>query len=158
MGGELYGGIDPGKSGAIVLLSDHGIVDSIRFAKTTLQEIAAFLWAYQPSIDITILEKVSSGGGSGRRPGATSMFNFGRSFGWAEAFLAGIGIPYEYRTPGKWQKPMGIHYKAEWSRTERKNHTKQRAINLFPTFPVTHAEADAILIAEYCRRWRKGVL
>lgn len=38
-----------------------------------------------------------------------------------------------------------------------KNITKQRAQQLFPSAKVTHKIADALLLAEYCRRVHRGI-
>jgi hypothetical protein len=57
--------------------------------------------------------------------------------------------------PNAWQRALGVAYPPGSTDTEKKNITKRRAQQLFPAFtPITHAIADALLIAEYCRRVR----
>jgi hypothetical protein len=58
------------------------------------------------------------------------------------------GIPYDLVLPVKWQTAMSCRTKGD------KNVSKARAQQLFPDVKVTHAIADALLIAEFCRRVR----
>jgi hypothetical protein len=60
--------------------------------------------------------------------------------------LTAAGIPFERVTPQKWQKAMGCMTKGD------KNVSKRRAQELFPQLKITHAIADALLIAEYGRK------
>ena len=80
------------------------------------------------------------------------MFNFGHNFGMLEGLLIGAGIPYDRVTPQKWQKEFGLYRLPDETKTAKKNRHKELAKELFPTLNVTHATADALLIAEYCRR------
>jgi hypothetical protein len=65
--------------------------------------------------------------------------------------LAAQRIPFEEVLPQRWQKAMGIVYPKGQGRRD-KNITKQRAQALFPQLTVTHYGADALIIAEFCRR------
>jgi hypothetical protein len=60
-----------------------------------------------------------------------------------------LKIPFEEVSPVKWQKVMGCLSKGD------KNVTKAAAQRLFPDIKITHAIADALLIAEYGRRIKK---
>jgi hypothetical protein len=60
--------------------------------------------------------------------------------------LTAAGIPFERISPQAWQKSLGCMTGGD------KNISKRRAQELFPTMNVTHATADALLIAEYGRR------
>ena len=55
------------------------------------------------------------------------------------------GIPFEERVPAVWQQIMGCRTKGD------KNVSKARAQQLFPQLNVTHAVADALLIASAAR-------
>jgi hypothetical protein len=66
-----------------------------------------------------------------------------RQVGNLEAFLTAAGIPFERVTPTTWQKALGCLSKGD------KNVTKRRAQELYPTIKVTHALADALLLATY---------
>ena len=62
--------------------------------------------------------------------------------------------PFEEVAPQVWQKVLGCLSRGD------KNVTKAKAQQLFPAIKVTHAIADALLLAEYARRvWvaRNGV-
>ncbi len=66
--------------------------------------------------------------------------------------LVAAGIAFDEVTPQRWQKMLGCRSKGD------KNVTKRRAQDLFPQVRVTHALADALLLAEYCRRVKLGQL
>ena len=108
----------------------------------------------QPGADwepVALIENVGPGLTAGKkgRMGATSAFSFGRGFGGLLMALAAAQIPYERVTPGVWQKAMKCLTKGD------KNVSKRRAQELFPSLSITHATADALLIAEHCRRSSK---
>jgi hypothetical protein len=78
--------------------------------------------------------------------GVKSAFTFGNGFGHLEMALTALGVPYERVRPAVWQKAMGCLTKGD------KNVSKRRAQEFFPALKVTHAIADALLIAEFARR------
>jgi len=91
--------------------------------------------------------------------GVTSMFSFGRSYGFLRGCLVALGIPFDDVTPGKWQKALGLtRANKDESITSKKNRHKQRAQQLFPHLKITHAIADATLLCEFGRRLRAGEL
>jgi Holliday junction resolvasome RuvABC endonuclease subunit len=75
--------------------------------------------------------------------GVVSSFTFGNGFGHLEMALTAAGIPFERVRPQVWQKAMGCMTKGD------KNVSKRKAQELFPSMKVTHATADALLIASY---------
>jgi len=113
-------GIDPGLTGAIVLIGDEEILqiwDMPITAKTHGKgnEVNAFLLndiitdaqtiAYSHGQAATaILERVGAMPGQG----VTSMFGFGRSMGVLEGVLAGQGIQTDYVTPQRWKKSWNL--------------------------------------------------
>lgn len=84
------------------------------------------------------------------KQGVASSFTFGRSYGFLRGCLIASGIPFEEVTPQTWQKALGCLSRGD------KNVTKAKAQQLFPSLKITHATADALLIAEYGRRTRKA--
>jgi hypothetical protein len=78
--------------------------------------------------------------------GVTSAFTFGRGYGSLLMALTAKRVPFDEVPPGTWQKTMGCLSGGD------KNVTKRRAQQLFPAVKVTHAVADALLIAEFARR------
>lgn len=145
----IFIGIDPGMSGAIAVIFPDGPV-AVPFKDKTEDDI----W--------DLIEQFSLMDSKGRKPfamiervhsmprqGVSSTFKFGMNFGMLRMALAGNKIPREFITPQTWQKHLKCLSKGD------KNVTKAAAQRLFPTMKITHAIADALLIAEYCRRMRK---
>jgi hypothetical protein len=94
------------------------------------------------------LEKVGGYTGGTGQPGS-AMFKFGMGYGFIQGALMTLGARIELVAPQAWQKAMGCLTKGD------KNVSKRRAQELFPTLKVTHATADALLIAEFNRRTAK---
>jgi len=141
-----YVGIDPGNTGAMAVLTPHtarviDFTDPSFFDK--LKNSAEYAHC--------MVEKVHAM----PKQGVTSVFTFGTAYGKALGMLIVLKVPYTLVTPQKWQKVFGI--------SGRKGCTKkqslERARALFPGLAASHLarkkdhnRADALLIAEYCRR------
>lgn len=147
-------GIDPGAAGAAVLL--HGSnVRVCRFDKVTEREVVDFfkditwdgLEVFACIEKIQALPHLRGIGVIGR--GSISGFKLGASYGFLRGCLVYAGIPFEEVSPRKWQGVLGCLSKGD------KRVTRAKAQNLFPHIKVVHAFADALLIAEYCRRIRQ---
>lgn len=138
---KLYIGIDPGVSGGIAFIPESEEPWVIKMPETDADLREAFQIGidYQP---FAMLERVHSMPGQG----VASSFTFGEGYGKLQMVLTCCGIPYDRVTPQKWQKFMDCMTKGN------KNVSKARAQSLFPNIKVTHAIADALLIAEYLRR------
>jgi crossover junction endodeoxyribonuclease RuvC len=138
-------GIDPGKSGAVAVILPHKVI-TYPFSRYSLAELNYYLAQLDlydpPHVSFAVLERVHSMPGQG----VSSSFKFGQYFGYAEALLVCNKIPFEFVSPQKWQKEMGCLSGGD------KNVTKTKAQQLFPDIKITHNTADALLIAEYCRR------
>ena len=133
-------GIDPGQSGGIAIVAAGGtLLDAIKMP-TTDADIVDYL--QESDCGTAYIESVHSMPGQG----VASSFKFGKGFGVLIGALAALRIRYEFVTPQKWQKAMGCLSKGD------KNITKAAAQRLFPHTKMTHAIADACLIAEYGRR------
>lgn len=136
-------GIDPGASGAIALIHS-GVIHTCRMTETDA-DVAEFLNCWLRSVQLSsfaFIEKVHSM----PKQGVSSSFKFGASYGFLKGLLTGLKIPFEEVTPQRWQKAMGCMTKGD------KNVSKAACQRLFPQEKVVHATADAMLIAEYCRR------
>ena len=83
--------------------------------------------------------------------GVASSFKFGQNYGTLRMALVAAGIPFDTVTPQKRQHVMHCMSKGD------KNVTKRRAQELFPDITITHAKADALLIAAYGWSVRTGV-
>lgn len=153
-------GIDPGVRGGAALITESGVVVKTLAFKNTPKERELFeslkrlvsLAAYEPYV---LIEKV------GYMPGDGGMgaFTFGSVFGLLRGVLLGLGCELHYVYPQMWQSSLCCLSRGN------KNVTKNRAIELFPTYhnslsednkkkriAITHDIADALLIAEYGRR------
>jgi len=137
-------GLDPGANGSAVLLRSERKVDIAQFSKMTQADITNALreWAYEPLLCHAYLERVHAM----PKQGVSSTFKFGVNFGFLVGCLTALKIPFEYVTPNTWQKALSCQSHGN------KNVTKQKAQQLFPNEKVIHANADALLIAEYGRR------
>lgn len=150
--GARYIGIDPGGSGGIACLHEQGQVELVSKMPETEQDVLALLHGCS-ALARAALERVHGGAFSGgRRAGASSMFSFGRNYGALLMALTAVQVPFDTVPPQTWQKVLSVIYPKGSSQTERKNISKRRAQQLFPSVTVTHAVADALLLAEYCRR------
>ena len=131
-------GIDPGTNGGIAWITDGR--PCVEKMPDTLQD----LWELLRDIAVegqcvAYLEQVHSS----PQMGVVSSFTFGNGFGRLEMALTAAEIPFERVRPQVWQKAMGCMTKGD------KNVSKRKAQELFPSMKVTHAIADALLIASY---------
>ena len=145
-------GIDPGASGGLAVIHEDGSHCGLVYSKmgdteTDTAEFIRWCVGQYPNLKACI-EAVNSMPGQG----VASSFKFGQSLGFLRGLLVGLQIPMESVRPQKWQKAMGCMSRGD------KNVTKAKAQELFPEVRVTHALADALLIAEYHRRLHKGIL
>jgi Holliday junction resolvasome RuvABC endonuclease subunit len=139
----LFVGIDPGASGGIAYLQEDEITTE-KMPATPRDLFSSIYCAIDPPQRCVVaLERVASM----PKQGVASTFKFGRHYGMCE--MAVVASEYEYYliTPGKWQRALGCLSKGD------KNVTKQKAQQLWPTHKITHAIADAMLLAEYARRF-----
>ena len=143
-------GIDPGKRGGIAFVgSDHTEVETLTLKQMTDRDV----WeALAGNDDCTcVLEKVHAG----PKIGSSASFKFGDSFGCLRMAAIAAGVRLVLVSPQKWQKEFGLIVKGRGlgqDDTSKKNRNKAKAQELFPSVKVTHAIADALLIAEYGRR------
>lgn len=146
---KLSIGIDPGASGGIAFIQEDNPAKShaIKMPETIADifdqiELLSRLARVEGWKIHACLEKVHSMPGQG----VASSFKFGQGFGHLEMALTAAKIPFSYVHPQKWQKEI------QCLTGGNKNISKARAQQLFPHIKITHAIADALLIAEYGRR------
>jgi crossover junction endodeoxyribonuclease RuvC len=147
---NLYLGVDPGASGGFAILDSAGAIVDVSPMPDTPRDIAEYFDEFGPRIKFALIEAVHAMPGQG----VTSMFTFGWNKGLLDMAL--IAIPHEHVLPRKWQQAFSLirKDKAETT-TDKKNRHKERAQELFPKAKITHAIADALLLAEHCRRTHK---
>lgn len=157
----VYIGVDPGAGGGIAAINQYGdVIVCRRMPETDSDILDALATAKQATFESVraVLEKVHSS----PQMGVTSAFSFGRSYGAVRMALAALAIPFDDVSPQRWQREIGglvssgkVHGNM---RGRDKNVTKQRAQQMFPAAHVTHATADALLLAEYARRMATGTV
>ena len=144
----IYLGIDPGKSGGIAIVGD-GKCHAFKMPDTDFDIFEAITEA---GASMVILEKVHSS----PQMGVVSAFKFGASFGALKMACVAARCRVELVSPQKWQKAMSLKAIGKGigqGDTAKKNRNKAKAQELFPQVKkITHATADALLLAEYGRR------
>jgi crossover junction endodeoxyribonuclease RuvC len=150
-------GIDPGASGALVVLDlaghyvDHLIMPTTKIGKANRvdgRKVAMFLREY-PAIRYAFIERVHAIPRGGKvKMGASTSFAFGHSAGKVECAVEVLGIPFTLVFPPNWKKHAGLIGKD-------KDASRLLAKQLYPDLRVLdqkgkgQAVADAILIARY---------
>lgn len=129
------------------MIDEMGDVVEVHKMPQTPHDIAEILQGYTEHF--AGIEKVGpSRGRDGRKQGVSSAFTFGFGAGVLYGVLSSCRIPYEEVSPIKWQTLLGCRTGGD------KNISKAKAQSLFPSVKITHAVADALLLAEYMRRTR----
>lgn len=146
---SIFIGVDPGKTGGIAWMrDDFSRPEHVKFDGLTELDVHNVVQSLVADADCegvsvyAVIESVSAT----PQMGVTSAFSFGRNFGFWLGVLAGCAVPYSLVRPQKWQKAMGCMTKGD------KNVSKAAAQRLYPNEKITHATADALLLATYCRR------
>lgn len=143
---EITIGIDPGSNGGIAWIDYNGkaCVEKMPDTLQDLWDLFCDITSYpKSSIDGRSYKAYIEQVASSPQMGVVSAFSFGRGYGNLEMALTAAGIPFERVRPQVWQKALGCMTKGD------KNVSKRRAQELFPDRKVTHATADALLIAYY---------
>ena len=134
-------GIDPGASGGLARVDfDFGLGKITGVLAQKMPETEADIWAMVNALASTahlaVIEAVHAMPGQG----VTSMFSFGRNYGFLRGCLIASKLPVLEVSPARWLKGIGIQSKAD------KNAHKALAQQYFRDLTITHATADALLI------------
>ena len=146
-----YLGIDPGWGGGIASIDvfNGGCVAAASKMPSTERDIYDLISELASDADHAVIERVHSMPDQG----VASSFKFGHNYGFVRGCLVACLVPFTEVTPRRWMRGLGIRTRGKKETpTEWKNHLKSKAQQLFPQERVTLATADALLIAEYCRR------
>lgn len=135
-------GIDPGSSGGVAFIFENGEVEAFKMPDTE-RDILDLLSSTGDEKPVVFLEKVHTMKGQG----IASSGKFMQGYGLLRGIVTALKYPLYDVTPQKWQKSLSCLSGGN------KNVTKQAAQQLFPQLKITHATADALLIAEYGRRF-----
>lgn len=143
-------GVDPGASGAIVLLEDGvpvewTVMPVMKVGSATRVNASALADFFAGAhAEHAYVEQVGAMPGQG----VSSMFNFGHSCGTVMGVLGAMAIPHTLVTPQAWKKAAGLI-------GTDKDAARARAIQLWPDWReldkkgAGQALADAALIARY---------
>ena len=159
---RLFIGVDCGVGGGITVIQSTGNIAAYKMPNTDrdlLDRIGSFT---QPKA-CQIFAVVEQIGGipsfwdhkqktfrlrTNPRSYGKLMLNYGKVL----MALAAHKIRTTEISPQKWQRHFGLlRTNKNESKTDKKNRHKEMARRLFPGSLVTHAIADSMLLAEYCR-------
>lgn len=145
---KVYIGIDPGKSGGIASVIDNAAIGMpMPQTERCVYQVIKNLVGKDRAV--AVIEKVHSM----PKQGVVSSFTFGQGYGFLRGCLIALGIPFREVSPQAWQKYLEIPRR---SKDETKTQFKRRLLSvaqqMFPDVNATLKTADALLIAEYCRR------
>jgi Holliday junction resolvasome RuvABC endonuclease subunit len=138
----IYIGIDPGVGGGLAAIDSTSAVHSAIAMPETERDVLDWISRWNATPALAVLERVRSS----PQMGVVSAFTFGRGYGALRMALTAARIPFDEVLPRTWQTLLFCLTKGD------KNVTKLRAQALFPSQQITHATADALLLAAYCRR------
>lgn len=141
-------GIDPGATGALVLLENGTPIEWLAMpvtkigSATRVATSALAFWIEESNVDHVYIESTHAMPGQG----VTSMFNFGHSCGTVVGVVGALNLPHTMVTPQAWKKAAGLI-------GTDKDAARSRAMQLWPSWTALHAKgkgqalADAALIA-----------
>ena len=123
---------------------DGDLAQAWAFKKLTERDISDLFECFKArgNVEMAMIERAWSM----PRQGVASSFKFGLNYGFLWGMLCAHHFRFTEITSHKWQRKLECLTKGD------KNVSKRRAQQLFPELKVTHATADALLIAEYGRR------
>lgn len=160
---RIYLGIDPGASGGLACIHPASrSIEAVSMPSTEkdIWEILSERPAYKDVMPFAVIEQQIPRPTffQGRASILKSTCLLYGSYTFLRGMLTATGIPFEAVIPQTWQKAFGLKKVKGESPTKWKNRLKAKAQQLFPSERVTLATADALLIAEFCRRKCEGRL
>jgi crossover junction endodeoxyribonuclease RuvC len=155
----IVAGIDPGKTGALAILQlDNSVlfldVPQIKLKGKTVPAWQAWANDWRFALDFAGVDRIVIESVSARpRQGVTSMFNFGRTLGFAHCLgIATAGASIHLVTPVVWKAKFGLL-------NSDKGASREKMTNLLPkaASSVSRAKddgrAEAALLAYYGRQY-----
>ena len=147
----LYLGIDPGLSGSLAWIkSQNTVVDARRFKDVTEKELSVLICELKTMNTnvVAIIEHVHAF----PKQGVSSVWKFADQNGMVRGLLIAHQIPFKLVSPMKWMGWYNMKRDKAETKSAWKRRLRGKAQELFPTATVNAENADAILIAEYCRK------
>lgn len=151
-------GIDPGLTGALVLINKqtkalitYPMPTEIVKKKTVLAgcKLAGWLGAFEQQIEHAYVEQVSS------RPRQAGQFQFGINTGILHGMLYANNIPFTLVPPAQWKFHFALKRMEDETYRDKKNDSRALAAKLFPAHAKAFARvkddgvSEAALIALY---------
>lgn len=159
----IFVGIDPGVSGGIAVMNitpdlkiAPGIVEMHSFRDMTMADTVYLFDRLfgSPTRDDKLhvmLERVHAMPSKFR--GCSTSWTLAESFAMVKTLLTVHEVPWEMVLPEKWQTEIGVRIKKTKKKVDKKKINREKAQALFPRLAgITKDTADALLLAEYCRR------
>ena len=153
MSGVIAVGIDPGIGGGMAAIFPSGAITSVNLR----DQLEALDWlralevqATAEDLRIHAMVELVTGFVRGGGNLANTSFKLGVSYGHAIGCFQSLRIAFETVPPANWQRELRVPKADDYA--GRKRALKLLARNMFPTVHITDHNADAVLIAEYCRR------
>lgn len=156
----IYVGIDPGANGACCALMDDGEISLLKHDSASEHDQWEWVTQFIGSPCHALIEqqtarpsRIPDGKGGWRETVLASTVHLFGSYRDLRTMLVCAAIPFEDCPPKRWQNGLHVPPKDKGdSDSVWKNKLKSKALSLFPHVKVTLWNADAILIAEWCRR------
>lgn len=161
---EIFLGVDPGINGSIACLDSAGkilLVEDLPHISNTGKKKDLHLPAIVKIIKSVVedagqvyaaIEKVTARPGQG----VVSMFRFGRASGQVEGILLGLGIPVMLVSPKTWAKLFHPFVDGQDSKAKSVLAASMRWPEVNLPLKKDHGKAEALLIAEFCRKYNRG--
>ncbi len=147
---KFYIGIDIGSKGGVAVLRKDGTVEAL-FKMPEKENVPAWrlkFAKYENAHCFGITEKV----GPHPMNGAKGNFGFGESRMWVITMLQVSGISFQEVATNMWPREFGMTKLPNEKKGDWKRRLKALAQQMFPKEKVIEDVADALLLAEYCRR------
>lgn len=145
--------VDPGVSGAIAVLNQHGIhhwsmpTTPAMITSSLRKTIEEARLGY--TAPVAVVERVN--GFMGRALPGSRMFTMGENYGHVKGVLDALCVPVTLVTPQCWQGKLGLDRDKELSRDQWKGCLWRHAQALYPELVIKKQDADAILLLHYGR-------
>lgn len=162
---KTYIGIDPGVTGGIAALHvKHGEVSEVVYMSMPRTERDQFEAVKELASHGSIVHACVEAVHSFPHDGGKSAFTFGCGYGRIRMALIGLGIPFEDPLPKEWQGSLKIRAA---KKKQRKEKLRAKCQELYPDLPIwseprslgrQRAMCDALLLADYCYKYKEGLL
>lgn len=141
-----YLGVDPGADGALAVIRPRGPITIFGFKDQSLQDIIDVFTAETLEPCVAYLEQVQG------RPRQANGFQFGERVGEVKTILTMLKVPLHRVAPQTWQRGVKVG-RSFANKTARKTAHHNLAQQLYPGVRILKPHADAVLIAEFARRY-----